>query len=366
MLPPVVWFPAVGRRVIAIIAASVLVVLGVFGYLLFRPANPALELEVHTYEKWVNGFAAGLRDRPAVVILEPDALAELNACRGSAEQQARLQMLSYAVQTLHSKRDHVYLDAGHANWVPPGQMAIRLRAADIAQAYGFSLNVSNYQPTGQQISYAHELDRDLGMAKRFVVDTSRNGVAEDPHGTSHSAGGLGHSAARLDNPAGSLSRARPAAGAGAAALSNRLFTNPDTEAAQWVRAHPGDPLAREIGLRIADQPTAQWFGPWNHDIAAAVAGYTTAASRRHKVPVLVAYAIPRSGCGGDSMSDAGEWCNVPGHQLGSAPRVLDSRGDMALWIKPPGESDGNCGAGAGTQAGEFSPTIAKQLMTGGP
>ena len=329
------------------IAAGVLLVLAAVAYLLLRPAS-VLQREEQTYEKWVNGFAAGLGDRPAVVILEPDALAELNACKGSAQQQARLQMLSYGVRTLQSKSDQVYLDAGHSNWVPPAQMAVRLRAADVAQANGFALNVSNYEPTGQEVSYAHELDRDLGMAKRFVIDTSRNGDG--------STGGLGHTAV------GSLSRALRAAPK--RALTNRLFTNPDTQAADWVRAHPGEPWAQKIGLRIADQPTAQWFGPWNSDITGAVSGYVTAASRQHKVPVLVAYAIPRRGCGGNSMSDAGQWCNVPDQELGSPPRVLDKRGDMALWIKPPGESDGDCGVGAGTRAGEFSPAIAKDLITG--
>jgi cellulase/cellobiase CelA1 len=342
------WFPGISLRLVAIIAAGLLLVLAALMYLLLPPANSMLQREEETYETWVNGFAAGLSGRPAVVILEPDALAELSACRGNAQQQARLEMLSYAVQTLHSENDHVYLDAGHSNWVPAPQMAARLKSADIGQAYGFSLNVSNYEPTGQQISYAHELDRDLGMPKRFVIDTSRNGAG--------SANGRGHPAVgRLSR---TLRAARPDG------LANRLFTNPDTQAAKWVRAHPGDPLAREIGKRIADQPTAQWFGPWNTDITAAVSGYTAAASRQHKVPVLVAYAIPRSGCGGNSMNDAGQWCNVPGQQLGSAPQVLDSRGDMGLWIKPPGESDGDCGVGAGTQAGEFSPSIATQLISG--
>jgi len=335
---------------VAVIAASVLLPLVALGYLLLEAANSGLEQEVQAYEKWVNGFATGLGNRPAVVILEPDALAGLNSCAGDAQRQARLQMLSYAVSTLQSKRDHVYLDAGHSNWVPAGQMAGRLRAADIAQAYGFALNVSNYDPTGREIRYAGELDRALGMSKRFVVDTSRNGTG--------STGGLGHSAA------GSMSRALRAAAGGA--LASRLFINPATQAADWVRTHPGDPRAQEIGQRIADQPTAKWFGPWTTNITAAVSGYMIAASRRHKVPVLVAYAIPRRGCGGNSMSGASQWCNVPGRQLGSAPRVLDKRGDMGLWIKAPGESDGNCGVGTGSRAGEFSPVIATQLITGRP
>jgi hypothetical protein len=346
--PTVRWIRGFSRRTLAVIAAGVFLVLAALGYLLVNAGNRGIEVEEQAYENWVNGFATGLGHRPAVVILEPDALALLNSCTSNAERQARLQMLSYAVKTLQTKSDQVYLDAGHSNWVPPSQMASRLRAADVAQAYGFSLNVSNYEPTGQEISYAAELDRDLRMAKRFVIDTSRNGTG---------------SARRLGPPvAGSISRALPGADGGARA--SRLFINPDTQAANWVRAHPGVPFAQQIGQRIADQPTAQWYGPWNTDITAAVSGYTTVAARQHKVPVLVAYAIPRRGCGGNSMSDASLWCNVPGQQLGSTPQVLDKRGDMGLWIKPPGESDGDCGAGAGTRAGEFSPGIARELITG--
>jgi hypothetical protein len=210
------------------------------------------------------------------------------------------------------------------------------------------LNVSNYDPTGQEVGYAAEVDRDLGMAKRFVVDTSRNGTG--------SAGGPVHRAA------GSIWRALPGAGRGA--LASHLFTDPGTQAAGWVRANPLDPRAPQIGQRIASQPAAQWFGAWSGDITAAVSAYTMAASRAHKVPVLVAYDIPNLDCGGSSAAGASQWCNVPGRQLGSAPRVLDDRGDMGLWIKAPGESDGDCGVGSGTQAGEFSPLIASDLITG--
>jgi cellulase/cellobiase CelA1 len=334
-----------------IVTGALLVLVGVgLGYLLFRaPAGPRPESDEQAYEKWVNGFAAGLGDRTAVVILEPDALAQLNSCLDSSQRQARLHMLSYAVETLQTNRDQVYLDAGHADWVPASQMAARLRAADIAQAFGFALNVSYYDTTVREIRYATELDRDLGMAKRFVIDTSRNGAG--------SAGG------RVDPAVGSTSRALPGVGGGP--LASRLFVDPDTQAANWVRAHPGDPRAQEIRQRIVDQPTAMWFGAWSGDITAAVSAYAAAASRQHKVPVLVAYDIPQLNCGGSSASGARQWCNPPGRQLGSAPRVLDDRGDMGLWIKAPGESDGDCGVGVGTQAGEFSPAIATQLITGG-
>jgi cellulase/cellobiase CelA1 len=342
------WFSGISWKVVALVEAGVLLVLAVVGYLLLRPQAPGLPAADQAYETWVNGFAAGLGNRPAVVILEPDSLSQLDSCLDSAQQQDRLQMLSYAVRTLQTSNDQVYLDAGHSDWVPAGQMATRLRAAGVAQAYGFSLNVSNFDTTGQEISYATTLDRDLGMAKRFVVDTSRNGS------------GAGGDPVRPT--AGSYARALPGAAGGA--LASQLYTSPDTQAAEWVRAHPGDPRAKEIEQDIADQPTAQWFGAWSGNISAAVSAYTAAAAAARKVPVLVTYDIPQLNCGG-SISGPKTWCNPPGKQLGSAPRVLDDHGDMGLWIKAPGESDGDCGLGTGTQAGDFSPSLATQLITGG-
>jgi endoglucanase len=40
----------------------------------------------------------------------------------------------------------VYVDGGHSTWVSATEMALRLTQADIAQADGFSLNVSNFRP----------------------------------------------------------------------------------------------------------------------------------------------------------------------------------------------------------------------------
>jgi hypothetical protein len=354
----VAWLSGVSRRTVALIVAGVLVAFGALGYLLLRApgagqsqavANRRLGSEEHAYHKWVNEFAAGLGDRPAVVILEPDALAQLSSCRAKAQRLARLQMLSYAVKTLQTGSDQVYLDAGHSDWVPAGQMAAQLRAADVGQAFGFALNVSNFDTTTRELGYATALNRDLRMTKRFVIDTSRNGR--------RSAGPRVHSAV------GSFSRALPGSRRGA--LAGQLYTNPDTLAADWLRTHPGDPRAREIRQRIANQPTAQWFGAWSGDITTAVSTYTIAASRTHKVPVMVAYGIPQLHCGSQGGGHhAGQWCNPPGRQLGPVPQVLDDNGDMGLWIKAPGESDGNCGAGAGTQPGQFSPALARDLITG--
>jgi endoglucanase len=59
----------------------------------------------------------------------------------------------------------------------------------------------------------------------------------------------------------------------------------------------------------------------------------------------------------------GDWCNPAGRKLGAT----DQQGggaEMLLWIKDPGESDGNCGTGGGTVAGQFNPQLAYNLVYG--
>lgn len=66
----------------------------------------------------------------------------------------------------------------------------------------------------------------------------------------------------------------------------------------------------------------------------------------------------RNGKGSD-----GTWCNPAGRKLGT-PTQLGGGAEMLLWIKTPGESDGNCGTGAGSTAGQFLPQIAYDLVYG--
>lgn len=190
------------------------------------------------YAQWIHGFAAGIADRPALVVLEPDGLAQMDSCLGPAQQHARLHMLARAVSTLQSSTVAVYLDAGHANWVPAPEMARRLEEAGVKEAKGFSLNVSNFDTTDVETAYGHQINDALGRPKPFVVDTSRNG-----------------------------------------------------------------------------------------------------------------------------NGSAGDWCNPAGRKLGPTPRPAGN-GELLLWLKAPGESDGDCGVGAGTSAGEFVPRLAMDLISG--
>lgn len=126
------------------------------------------------YESWIDKFAAGIGNRRAVVILEPDALPMLTSCLDQGGQANRLAMLKYAVDKFSGNPNAaVYLDAGHPNWMDVNTMSSRLAGAGIAKARGFALNVSNYVDTPANLNYGDQLARLTG--KHYIVDTSRNG-----------------------------------------------------------------------------------------------------------------------------------------------------------------------------------------------
>jgi endoglucanase len=140
------------------------------------------------YSSWIHALTAGLKGRPAIVIVEPDALAQVN-CLASGDQAARYAMLAGAVATLETDTNaKVYLDAGHPGWVDPAVMASRLKAAGIYQAEGFSLNVSNFISTQNNSVYGHAISQLIG-GKHFVIDTSRNGAGGTADGQWCNPGG---------------------------------------------------------------------------------------------------------------------------------------------------------------------------------
>jgi endoglucanase len=88
----------------------------------------------------------------------------------------------------------------------------------------------------------------------------------------------------------------------------RLFVDPDSPAAQqaeaWREARPQD--AAEMD-EIASAPQAQWFGDWNHDVAAAVDAHVDRAQAAGRWTLLVAYNIPQRDCGGHSGGGASDY-----------------------------------------------------------
>lgn len=123
------------------------------------------------YRAWVSDFAAAIGDRPAIVIIEPDALSH-TAC----VDDTRLALLQYAAEQFGAlPNTWAYLDAGNANWPGVDQMAARLPDAGLSRVHGFAVNVSNFYTTRQSIDYATALNGAMVRNAPFVVDTSRNG-----------------------------------------------------------------------------------------------------------------------------------------------------------------------------------------------
>ncbi|MEX2280866.1 MAG: glycoside hydrolase family 6 protein, partial [Gemmatimonadota bacterium] len=97
-------------------------------------------------------------------------------CLSTADRGRRFEMLKDAVARLKSRPGtSVYVDAGHTAWQPAAVAASRLIEAGIAQADGFSLNVSNFETTASNLSYGVQISALVG-GKHFVIDTSRNGL----------------------------------------------------------------------------------------------------------------------------------------------------------------------------------------------
>ncbi|MEU1508320.1 glycoside hydrolase family 6 protein [Kitasatospora sp. NPDC005748] len=195
------------------------------------------------YRTWIAAFAAGIGNRPAAVVLEPDSLGD-ESCMSQAQISERNALLSGAVAQFNAKAPNtlLYLDAGNPAWLSAETMARHLAAAGVAGAHGFSLNVSNYLTTAQNVAYGNAVNAALkstkGFTKPFVVDTSRNGNGSD-----------------------------------------------------------------------------------------------------------------------------GAWCNPAGRRIGT-PTGWGGGAEMLLWIKVPGESDGNCGVGTGSTAGQFLPEVAYKMIYG--
>jgi endoglucanase len=127
------------------------------------------------YKGWISAFANGLAGSKAIVILEPDALTQMD-CLSAADQLTRISLIQYALAVLKAQANvAVYLDGGNSSWKSARDQANRLIRANVAGADGFALNVSNFQSTSNSLAYGKAVS-DLIGGKHFVIDTSRNGL----------------------------------------------------------------------------------------------------------------------------------------------------------------------------------------------
>ncbi|HEY7261373.1 MAG TPA: glycoside hydrolase family 6 protein [Trebonia sp.] len=259
-------------------------------------------LDEASYDAWIDSFAAGIGNRQAVVILEPDSLGLLPSnCGGpsanypfsDAERYAEIQ---HAVTALEADPGvSVYLDGTHSAWLAVGDITQRLLTAGVQQAQGFFVNLSNYQPTPNLIDYGTWISDCIAM------------------------------------------------------VTQNSF-NPANCASQYFPANPSD--FSTWGLTTA-------FYAQNMGSAVATTHFVIDTSRNGDGPNNMQkfanppYNQPASVIG---TLASGNWCNPPDSGLGLKPTA--STGvpllDAYLWVKTPGQSDGQCDAAGGVRAWDYT------------
>ncbi len=286
---------------------------------------------VAEYEAWIDGFAAGIGNDTALVILEPDSLGIIpwykqfrglpseggyEWCQPAEANQAtaaddRFAMLNYAVNALKAKPNvSVYLDGTHSGWLGSGDAAHRLVQAGVQRADGFFLNVSNYRLTEQLAKYGTWISECIAFANNPDEGGWR----------------LGHY---------------------------------DWCASQYSPANPNDFSTWHL--------TDEWYAA-NLGSAVATTHFVVDTSRNGQGPWTPTTSYP----------DAQDWCNPPDRGVGLRPTADTGNAliDAYLWIKIPGESDGQCtrGLGAGgttvdpewgiidPAAGKWFPEMALDLV----
>ncbi|WP_261569049.1 glycoside hydrolase family 6 protein [Frankia gtarii] len=127
-----------------------------------------------SYRQFTRQIAAGIGGAAAVIVLEPDALGQIDQL-DAAQAAERYTLLRDAVDVYGAlPATSVYLDGANCGWIAPAVMARRLAEAGVAHARGFAVNVANFYRTEDEAARAEILSRFVGGA-HYVVDTSRNG-----------------------------------------------------------------------------------------------------------------------------------------------------------------------------------------------
>jgi endoglucanase len=263
------------------------------------------------YKAWIDGVARGIGNNKAIVIVEPDGLGLLPSnCSvpvPSTDAQ-RYRELNYAVDTLGAKPNTlVYLDGTHSAWLNVRDASTRLMQAGVQRADGFYLNVSNYQYTENQVQYGTWISK-------CIARLSTNPSAECPD--QYWNGG----------PLPSLIAQTIGEWTGDALSRYGVWSDTDTTVVNTPAGNRMPFNTSGINLRYADTTGTTHFvidtsrngvGPWNYGSS-----------------------YPNDGV-------AQDWCNPPDRGLGLRPTANtgNSLVDAYLWIKIPGESDGQCTRG---------------------
>ncbi|WP_235557366.1 MULTISPECIES: glycoside hydrolase family 6 protein [Microbacterium] len=131
------------------------------------------EADYVTWTTQIGQALAAASDLRKIVILEPDSLALAPQCGNLSDRDTQLRG---AVDVIAGTNTWIYLDGGHSSWLPAAQMADLIKSVGVLdKVRGFATNVSNFNTTQNEFSYAHAVAAALGTG-HAIVDTSRNGA----------------------------------------------------------------------------------------------------------------------------------------------------------------------------------------------
>jgi endoglucanase len=149
------------------------------------------------YETWITQLARGIGNFRAVVYLEEDALITMPRV-SPPQRKVREAEIAYAVKALEQDPHVVvYIDAGASDTlITPKQYAQMLKASDVAQAQGFSVNSTHNEWVTTEMHFGQLISGDLGGA-HFVVQSGTAG--RGPHLNRHPTT---HGIENLCNPTG--------------------------------------------------------------------------------------------------------------------------------------------------------------------
>ncbi len=279
------------------------------------------------YRAWIDGFVSGVGRGKAVVIVEPDGLANLPSdCASAYPGQdvaaltaSRFADIKYAADTLEARAPNasIYLDAGNSAWQNVGEITRRLLLADVNTVNGFALNVSNYQYTVNSDDYG------TWVAQCLLYSTSISPGAYNDCPNQYWNGGPSNNWTGV-----ALDRYAPWS---ATALDDPTH-------------YVGAINERFAGMLNGAVPTAHFIvdtsrnGRGPNDMSAY-------AAAPYNQPASVITALQN-----------GNWCNPPGSGNGTKPtaNTAVALADAYLWVKNPGESDGQCNVAGGARAWDYT------------
>lgn len=145
--------------------------------------TPLSAAEQAHYKTWIQRVSAGIGSSRVLVALEPDLAITTNpsAIDGVRDPRVRQGLARYAAKYFHdhNPRTVVYLDAGASDWLSPGQAAGLLRRSGVRYTRGFSLDITHYTKTPDNVVQGGAIVRALAArgirGKHFVIDTADNG-----------------------------------------------------------------------------------------------------------------------------------------------------------------------------------------------